>query len=92
MVAQVHETRVISNKRTRTDEPTHSFTLGEWRAFGNGVKCALLNLTPKELAERRTSWSKAHQWAFQAGYDRITKMVSDPEVTFALYQRFSGEE
>ena len=88
----VYHPATVVKTQTKPAEPVRSFYLGEWRAFQNGLLCSLLGHTTAQRDEGRASWSKAHQWAFDAGAHLMDKLMSRADVQMALWMRFGGGE
>ena len=72
--------------------PTLAFVQGEWRAFQSGALSSLLGHTEAEQRISREQWSRPHRWAWDCGYNVMSKMTARADVQWALALRFGGLE
>jgi hypothetical protein len=86
------QTTVKSNRAAPQVEHELAFTYGEWNAMSNGMLCAMMGHTGRELDDARRQWPKALRKAWDLGFNKTTTMLGRADVSYALYQRFSGEE
>ena len=86
-----HPATVVKTQAKPQPEPTLTFMRGEWRAFQSGALSSLLGHTEAEQRISREQWSRPHRWAWDCGYNVMSKMTARADVQLALWVRFNGD-